>query len=317
MSVKGQGLAAVSVICPFFNAETEIIPLDHALSCQKGVKIAEKQYILTQSRDHTEDVLQAANIPYQLISKADFSHSKTREKAAMESTGEIIVFLTQDVVIKDDDFISKLVAPIVSGKVDASYARQKTKYNNIEKYTREHNYPAKSFIVSKSDIPQLGLKTFFFSDAAGAIRASKFRELKGYDGKDLPISEDMYFAYKLIMCGGKIGYVADAVVYHSHKFSLKQLYDRYKLTGEFMALNPEIAEHGINAAGGGMAKKVLSGATKDKNFRVLASYIPNMAVRYAGMVRGRRGGRKISNYSEPVVATRGRLANVAMRKGER
>ena len=206
----------------------------------------------------------------------------------MESTGDIIVFLTQDVVIKDDDFIAKLIAPIVKGEADATYARQLTKYNNIEKYTREHNYPAKSFTVSKKDIKKRGLKTFFFSDAAGAIKASKFRELKGYDGKDLPISEDMYFAYKLIMCGGKIRYVAEARVYHSHKFTLKQLYNRYKLTGAFMQMNPEIAEHGINSAGGGMAKKVLRGAMKDKNVRVLAGYVPNMTARYVGMTRGRR-----------------------------
>ena len=284
----GEKIATVSVICPLFNAQTEIIPFDRSLKRQKGVKIVEKQYILTKSRDHTEVVLQAANIPYQLIPKAEFSHSKTREKAAMESTGDIIVFLTQDVVIKDDDFIAKLIAPIVKGEADATYARQLTKYNNIEKYTREHNYPAKSFTVSKKDIKKRGLKTFFFSDAAGAIKASKFRELKGYDGKDLPISEDMYFAYKLIMCGGKIRYVAEARVYHSHKFTLKQLYNRYKLTGAFMQMNPEIAEHGINSAGGGMAKKVLRGAMKDKNVRVLAGYVPNMTARYVGMTRGRR-----------------------------
>ncbi|MBR2600966.1 glycosyltransferase, partial [Candidatus Saccharibacteria bacterium] len=253
MSKMGEKIATVSVICPLFNAQTEIIPFDRSLKKQKGVKIIEKQYILTKSRDHTEVVLQAANIPYQLIPKTEFSHSKTREKAAMESTGDIIVFLTQDVVIKDDDFIAKLIAPIVKGEADATYARQLTKYNNIEKYTREHNYPTKSFTVSKKDIKKRGLKTFFFSDAAGAIKASKFRELKGYDGKNLPISEDMYFAYKLIMCGGKIRYVAEARVYHSHKFTLKQLYNRYKLTGAFMQMNPEIAKHGINSAGGGMA----------------------------------------------------------------
>ena len=128
----GEKLTTVSVICPLFNAQTEIIPFDRSIKRQKGVKIVEKQYILTKSRDHTEVVLQAANIPYQLIPKTEFSHSKTREKAAMESTGDIIVFLTQDVVIKDDDFIAKLIAPIVKGEADATYARQLTKYNNIE-----------------------------------------------------------------------------------------------------------------------------------------------------------------------------------------
>ncbi len=290
MNVHGRKRASISVICPLFNAETEIISFDRSLDKQKGVKIVEKKYILTKSTDHTADVMDMLSIPYLKINQLIFSHSIIREEAALKAKGEIIVFLTQDVIIKDEHFLEKLVAPILGGEADATYARQKTKYNNIEKYTRSHNYPSRSFTVSKKDVKRLGLKTFFFSDAAGAVSAEKFRELKGYDGKDLPISEDMYFAYKLIVHGGKIRYVANAVAYHSHKFSLRELYDRYKLTGRFMKMNPEIAEHGVNKAGGGMAKMILKSAMKEKNIRVLASFLPNMAARYMGMMVGKRVG---------------------------
>ena len=81
---------------------------------------------------------------------------------------------------------------------NANYKDQLTKFNNIEKYTRESNYPDKSKIKSKKDIKKLGLKTFFFSDASSAISKKVFMELKGYDNKNLPTNEDMYFAYKLI-----------------------------------------------------------------------------------------------------------------------
>ena len=59
--------------------------------------------------------------------------------------------------------------------------------------------PKESKIVSKEDINKLGLKTFFFSDASGAINRKIFNELNGYDEKRLPISEDMYFAYKILI----------------------------------------------------------------------------------------------------------------------
>ncbi|MBR2658323.1 glycosyltransferase [Candidatus Saccharibacteria bacterium] len=287
MSNESVSLPSVSVVCPVFNAEREILDFDRALKRQKGVNLVEVKYVLTESDDHTEMMMKDADIAFEKISKKEFSHSLTREKVAMLAKGDVIVFLTQDVVIRDNEFLNKLVAPIVAGAVQATYARQKTKYNNIEKYTREHNYPAKSFVVSKDDLPRLGLKTFFFSDAAGAVDAATFRRLGGYDGKDLPISEDMYLAYKIIMQGGKIGYVAEAVVYHSHNFSLKQLYGRYKLTGKFMKANPEIAQYGINSAGSGMAKSVFKSAFKEGNMRVLTSYVPNMAARYMGMQRGK------------------------------
>lgn len=278
----------LSIICPLYNAENDILRLNKSLARQEGVEVVETKYILTECGDRTEDLLKMNELDYEKIPKKKFSHSRTREKAAMVARGQILVFLTQDVVIRDSRFLAKLVAPIVSGEAQAAYARQKTKYDNIEKYTREHNYPEESSVVSKDDVERLGLKTFFFSDAAGAIDAKTFRELKGYDGKDLPISEDMYFAHKLIMSGGKIKYVADAVVYHSHKFTFKELYNRYKLTGEFMKMNPEIARYGTTAAGGGMAKHILKRALKEGNWNVICRYIPDMAARYVGMKVGER-----------------------------
>lgn len=280
-------MVEVTVVCPLYNAEKDIERLDNSLKIQQGVKL-EIKYILTESKDETEDYLKELGIKYEKIERKDFSHSLTREKAAMMAKGQVIVFLTQDVEIKDKEFIKKLIAPIVDGEVQATYARQVTKYNNIEKYTREHNYPKGSFITSKADLETKGLKTFFFSDAAGAVDAKTFKKLRGYDGKDLPISEDMYFAYKLIMAGGKIKYVAEAKVYHSHNFTVKELYERYKLTGEFMKMNPEIAKYGVNAAGGGMAKYILKCALKEGNWKVIIRYIPDMAARFVGMKVGER-----------------------------
>lgn len=276
-----------TVICPLYNAETDIVRLDKSLRAQKKVDL-EIKYILTESKDWTEKILLDRKIKFEKISKKEFSHSLTREKAAMSAKGEVIVFLTQDVVITDNEFVFKLINPIVDGEAQATYARQLTKYDSIEKYTREHNYPAKSFVVSKDDLGRLGLKTFFFSDAAGAVETKTFKKLGGYDGKKLPISEDMYFAHKLIMAGGKIKYVAEAKVYHSHNFTFKELYERYKLTGEFMKMNPEIAKYGVNNAGGGMAKYILKRALKEKNWGVICRYIPDMAVRFLGMKVGER-----------------------------
>lgn len=284
----------VSVVCPLYEAEDDILRLDKSLQEQEEVLFVEIFYVLTKGGDKTKEIMRKSGIldrpgvRFSEISKDSFSHSLTREKLAMQATGEVIVFLTQDVEIRDKKFVQKLVQPIVSGEADATYAKQITKYNNIEKYTRESNYPAKSFTVSKEDIPKLGLKTFFFSDAAGAVSREKFVELGGYDSKDLPISEDMYFAHKLIMAGGKIRYVAEAEVYHSHNFKLSELYNRYKLTGKFMKMNPEIAASGVNAAGGGMAKYIFKRAWQERNFKVLAKFLPNMGARYLGMRKGRK-----------------------------
>ncbi len=283
---------SVTVICPLFNAEKDLETFHNSLNAQ-SVDIKEIRYILTESTDRTEEFLdKIANtdkkVIVEAIKKSEFSHSLTRENAAMKANGNILVFLTQDVKIKDPDFIKKLTTPIVESRADASYARQISKYSNIEKYTRECNYPKTSKIVSRKDLKELGLKTFFFSDAASAISAKKFKDLKGYDGKKLPISEDMYFAYKLIMDGGKIAYVAEAEVFHSHKFTLKQIRDRYKLTGQFFKENSYLDQYGTTNSGATLAKYVLKRILQNFRIDLLFRFPFDMGARYFGMKAGKR-----------------------------
>ena len=278
----------IDIIVPLYNAEEYIEGFHQSLLKQRKVKINQIHYILTESKDKTEEILKKNKIEYQKIRKEEFSHSLTREKIALSSDADILVFVTQDVVIESDLWLYHLTKGITTGECDAAYSRQVSKYQNIEKYTREKNYPAKSRIVSKKDIPTLGLNTFFFSDASSAIKTSTFKELNGYDGKNLPISEDMYIAYKIITSGKKIKYESESVVYHSHHFTLKELYNRYKLTGKFFKQNSYLDQYGTTKAGGGLAKYILKRAIEEKNIKVLCRYPFDMAARLIGMKVGKR-----------------------------
>ena len=278
----------IDIICPLYNASSYIIDLDKSLKKQQKVKINKIRYILTESNDNTEKILKKNKINYRKITKEAFSHSLVREKEAMESNSDVVVFITQDVVIEDDLWLYNLVKGIFNGECEAAYSRQITKYNNLEKYTREKNYPNKSFVVSKNDIDKLGLKTFFFSDAASCIKTDVFKELKGYDGKNLPISEDMYIAYKIIMNGYRIKYEADSIVYHSHNFTLKELYSRYKLTGKFFKENSYLDKYGTTGSGASLAKYVLKRIIEEKRFGLLFRFPFDMGARFIGMKVGKR-----------------------------
>lgn len=284
----------IEIICPLYNAEKFIKNLHHSFLIQKKIDDLRITYILTKGKDNTQSILDELGASYSVIEPFEFSHSLTREKAAMNSKADIIVFVTQDVIIKRDDWLINLVDGIYKGKYAAAYSRQICTNNSIEKYTRENNYPQESFIVSKTDIEQKGLKTFFFSDASGAIDLKVFKQLNGYDSKNLPISEDMYFAYKLIMNGFKIGYCAESEVEHSHSFSFKELYDRYYLTGMFFAQNSYLGKFGTTESGMKMAFYVFTSAIKDRNFGALKDFFPNMIARYFGMKRGEKNGKKIN-----------------------
>lgn len=285
----------VEIICPLYNAEEYIEKLDKTLKMQKDVIIQKISYILTKSKDNTEQILKKIFAQYSTVEPEDFSHSLSREKIAIKSNADIVVFITQDIDIKDDKWLKKLIYPIENNEVDATFSRQLTKYDNIEKYTREKNYPEKSYIVSKEDVNKLGLRAFFFSDASSAIKTETFKKLNGYDGKKLPTNEDQYIAYKLIMNGYKIKYCADSIVYHSHNFTLRQLYKRYYDTGIFYKQENYIDKFGTNKTGGGLAKYILKRAIQDKNVKVLIRFLPDMVARYIGMKMGNLG---INEYKE-------------------
>ena len=278
----------VDIICPLYNASNYIENLHNSLLKQKNVKINKFRYVLTESKDNTEEYLVNNGVNYRKIKKEEFSHSLTREREALESDADILVFITQDVVIEDELWLYNLIKDIDDIEIVATYSRQLTKYNNLEKYTRESNYPDKDIIKSKEDIEKYGLKTFFFSDASSAISTKVFKELNGYDNKNLPISEDMYIAYKIIMNGYKIKYCCNSIVYHSHKFTLKQIYDRYKLTGRFFKENSYLDKYGTTGSGASLAKYILKRIFQEKRFLLLFRYPFDMASRLIGMKVGKK-----------------------------
>ena len=280
----------ISIICPIYNGQSYIEKLHNNILNQKlsDGQTLQIMYVLTRSSDKSEEILKKLNCNYTLIEPKDFSHSRTREMMTNKVSGDIIIFISQDVKMKNKLWLKNLVTPIINEECEASFSRQICENNSIEKYTREKNYPEESRIVSKKDIGKYGLLTFFYSDASSAVNAKIYRELNAYDGKDMPTNEDMYFAHKLIHAGYRIKYCADSEVYHSHDFTFKQLYNRYFDTGVFFKENSYLMKYKGNESGLILAKYVFKRALKEKNIKVLISLLPNFGVRYIAMKRGQK-----------------------------
>ncbi len=280
----------ISIICPIYNGEKYLIDLHNNIKNQKLNKDEniEIKYILTKSKDNSEKILNELNAQYNLIMPEEFSHSLIRENAALNSDADIIVFISQDIKIKNNVWLQNLINPIINGECEASFSRQIGQDNTIEKYTRERNYPFESRIVSKKDINKYQIRTFFYSDASSAVSAKVYKELNAYDGKNMPTNEDMYFAYKLIHAGYRIKYCADSEVYHSHKFTFKQLYKRYYDTGVFFKQNPYLLKYKSNESGINLAKYVFKRAIEEKNIKVILRIIPDFGIRYIAKTLGQK-----------------------------
>ena len=277
----------IDIICPLYNAEIYIENLHASLLRQENVNILSINYVLTRGKDNTEQILKKLKCNYIVIEPWEFSHSYTREMMAKKCNGDIIVFISQDIKIVKNDWLYYLTKDISENNCDAAYSRQLAEKNNIEKYTREKNYPNESFIKSKKDIGKLGLNAFFFSDASSAINRKVFEKLDYYDKKYLASNEDQYIAYKLIMGGYRIKYCAESEVIHSHDFKFKMLYKRYYDTGIFYKEESYMNDFGTNSAGIEMAIYILKRIVQDKNITAALEFIPNMIARFLGMQAGK------------------------------
>ena len=114
----------IDIICPLYNAEKHIEKLDKNIKKQKNVDINQIRYILTKGEDNTQEILNQLKATYKIIEPQEFSHSLTREKEAFASNADILVFITQDIIIEDELWLYYLVKDIESGTCDASFSNQ-------------------------------------------------------------------------------------------------------------------------------------------------------------------------------------------------
>lgn len=175
------------------------------------------------------------------LTKTEFDHGGTRDRAASLSGADLLLFMTQDAVPADPYLIERLAAAFSHEGVAAAYARQLPDRDCrvIEKYTRGFNYPARSSIKSQADLPRYGIKTFFCSNVCAMYRKDVYDKLGGFE-HGVIFNEDMIFAGKIIQNGGKIAYAANARVVHSHNYNMiEQLRRNFDLAVS-QADHPEI-----------------------------------------------------------------------------
>lgn len=280
----------VDVFVPLYNAEAYLDGLVESIFKQKNIQINKVLFGITLSKDNTlQKVKKYNDISYFVVQQNEFSHSLTREKGILSCTSKFVIMLTQDVIIEDDYAFYNLVKSLQDDcNIAFVFGRQISKYKNIERYIREKNYPSESYIVNKTDIQHMQLRAFFSSDAFAAYNRDIFLKIDGYDHKDLPLSEDMYYSRKCLLAGYEVKYCAEAVVFHSHKFKLKELYDRYYLTGKFFKANPEFKNYKSTETGLNLAFFVLRKILRNLDILSLLRFFPDMLVRYIGKTRGEK-----------------------------
>lgn len=223
------------------------------------------------------------------ISSKEFDHGRSRNHGAKKSQADILVYMTQDAVPKDEYLIEKLIAPLRDEKVACSYARQLADEHSTmtECLTREFNYPDTDRVKSKADIEELGIKTYFCSNVCCAYNGKIFRELKGFINHTI-FNEDMIFAAKVIENGYKIAYAAGAEVIHSHNYTGRQQFHRNFDLGVSQADHPEIFEAVSSESEGiKMVRETIGKLKKAGYGKEIPNYIVTSGCKFVGYRMGK------------------------------
>jgi rhamnosyltransferase len=182
-------------------------------------------------------------VTFHAIDAAAFGHGRTRNLAIARGAGAMIAVLTQDAQPVDRGWLTALLAPLradaaVAGAVgrqvawpDACLTSRRELFDHFERL-RTSAPP-----VMRIDDPgrYASDETYrqvlhFFSDNNAALRRAVWER---FPYPDVRFGEDQLWAEAILRAGYAKAYVHEAVVYHSHDFSLRAMYRRHREEAAF------------------------------------------------------------------------------------
>ena len=223
----------ISIIIRTFNEEEYLNELLSSIKTQKCDNYKTEVVIVDSgSTDKTIEIATQNSARITYIDKNQFTYGKSLNIGCEFANGDIFVFISGHCIPTSDSWLKSLIKPIIQGDCDYVYGRQvgkdKTKFSEhriFEKYFPNH-----------SSIPQVG---FFCNNANSAIAKNTFEQYQF--NEVLTGLEDLYLAQQIHNNNGRVGYVAESIVYHMHNetwFQIKIRYERESIA--LQKIMPEI-----------------------------------------------------------------------------
>lgn len=210
----------VSIIIRTLNEEKHLDQLLVGIKNQQTADFdVEVVLVDSGSTDQTLQIAEAHRCKIIHISREEFSFGRSLNVGCEAASGDILVMVSGHCVPVNKHWLQTLCAPLIEGKAEYSYGRQiggpHSRYSECRLFAKY--YPM------VSQIPQDG---FFCNNANSAINRTAWEKYR-FD-EELTGLEDMELAKRLINDGNKIGYVAEACVYHFHRENWRKIKRRFE-----------------------------------------------------------------------------------------
>lgn len=282
---------SVSVIIPTWNGERW---LERLLSMLEAQSLVPDEILVVDSgsTDDTLNIVRRYNVRLVQIVKEEFDHGGTRNMAAGLTSGDILLYMTQDAIPASEDAIELLVKPLCTDKmIAAAYGRQVPTEDAslFSRHLRLFNYPEISSVRCWRDRHVYGFGTVFISNSFAAYRRDALAAQGFFPEKQL-FGEDSCAVAKLLENGYCVAYISGARVYHSHNYSLVQDFRRYFDIGVFHAYHADMLSKFGTPTGAGkrFVRSELTFLCQEGKYHRLPESIIRSGAKYIAYQLGKR-----------------------------
>ncbi len=210
----------VSIIIRTYNEEKHLRDLLQSIQNQDCNGIDYEVVIIDSgSTDQTLDIARQFKTRTIHICKDEFSFGRSLNMGCEAASGEILVFISGHCIPASRVWLHELISPLGSNSIVYTYGFQHG--NEISRFS-ECQLFAKNF-SARSRIPQDGI----YCNNANAALLKEIWHQHRFD-EELTGLEDMHLSKRLVGQGYKIGYVAEAPVYHLHHEKWAQIKRRFE-----------------------------------------------------------------------------------------
>lgn len=230
-AARTAGGPRISVVIPTLNAGPGFRHLCRHLQLIRDRYHLEVLVIDSGSRDSTPEEAERAGFRVHRIDPADFGHGRTRNLGVRMTSGDVIGFLTQDVLPCTPDWPERFAAALAEPGVAGVYGRQVPRdATTMEMFFVALNYPGHAIRFDPRPggyHPTPG--RVLFSNAFSAIRRDVALEIP--IPVDATYSEDQLWAHRVLAGGYSIVYEPAAEALHAHDYSFGDLFRRSYFIG--------------------------------------------------------------------------------------
>jgi rhamnosyltransferase len=221
----------ISVLVPSKNGANCIRQCLDAVYSQDFDGTVEVILVDSGSTDGALDIIRQYPVKLYQIPPESFHHARTRNYLASLSSGKYLVYLSQDALPANNQWLRALISNFKDPQVAAVYGRHLPKPGSTfeRKAVLASTYGDYKIVKDSTRKNELGYRCYHFSTVNAAIRREVWESI--HFPEDLPVYEDVSISVELLNKGWRIVYEPSASVYHSHNFDAKALFKRYFDTG--------------------------------------------------------------------------------------